>query len=189
MADNNYRSVFRKIVSEHIHRKGMDELMAWLDSTDFYTAPASTKYHNAFKGGLCLHSINVFTRIMGKRDEDDNTETLAIVSLFHDLCKIGMYEIEMRNVKNEQGNWVKVPFYKCNETFPLGHGEKSLFLLQRYVSLSDEEALAVRWHMGGMGVMPGSTDAFALNGAMRMSRLVIKLQESDLEACYWDETE
>jgi len=115
-------------------------------------------------------------------------ESLAIVSLFHDLCKANFYKQDLRNTKDENGKWVKVPYYTFDDQFPLGHGEKSLFLIQRHINLTNDEALAVRWHMGNFGLMIGSNEMIALNNAMRKSRLLIMLQQADTEAAFWDET-
>lgn len=181
---------FVNTVHNEIHRNGIENLLSWLETTDFYTAPASAKYHSCFTGGLCLHSLNVHKRIMTKVSSGDgiDRESLAIVSLFHDLCKANFYKQDSRNTKDENGKWVKVPYYTFDDQFPLGHGEKSLFLIQRHIELTNEEALAVRWHMGNFGLMIGSNEMIALNNAMRKSRLIIMLQQADTEAAFWDET-
>ena len=181
---------FVHTVKNEIHRDGIENLLSWLETTDFYTAPASAKYHSCFPGGLCLHSLNVHKRIMTKVSASDgiDRESLAIVSLFHDLCKANFYKQDLRNTKDENGQWIKVPFYTFDDQFPLGHGEKSLFLIQRHIELTNEEALAVRWHMGNFGLMIGSNEMIALNNAMRKSRLLIMLQQADTEAAFWDET-
>jgi len=181
---------FVNTVQNEIHRDGVENLLSWLETTDFYTAPASAKYHSCFKGGLCLHSLNVHKRIMTKVSACDgiSRESLAIVSLFHDLCKANFYKQDLRNTKDENGKWVKVPYYTFDDQFPLGHGEKSLFLIQRHINLTNDEALAVRWHMGNFGLMIGSNEMIALNNAMRKSRLLIMLQQADTEAAFWDET-
>lgn len=181
---------FVNTVHNEIHRDGIENLISWLETTDFYTAPASAKYHSCFPGGLCLHSLNVHKRIMTKVSSGDgiDRESLAIVSLFHDLCKANFYKQDLRNTKDENGTWVKVPYYTFDDQFPLGHGEKSLFLIQRHIELTNDEALAVRWHMGNFGLMIGSNEMIALNNAMRKSRLLIMLQQADTEAAFWDET-
>lgn len=181
---------FVNTVHNEIHRDGIEKLLSWLETTDFYTAPASAKYHSCFPGGLCLHSLNVHKRIITKVSAGDgiDRESLAIVSLFHDLCKANFYKQDLRNTKDERGQWIKVPYYTFDDQFPLGHGEKSLFLIQRHIELTNDEALAVRWHMGNFGLMIGSNEMIALNNAMRKSRLLIMLQQADTEAAFWDET-
>lgn len=187
---NKLHDQFVHTVQNEIHRDGIENLLSWLETTDFFTAPASAKYHSCFPGGLCLHSLNVHQRIMTKVSAGDgiDRESLAIVSLFHDLCKANFYKQDLRNTKDESGQWIKVPYYTFDDQFPLGHGEKSLFLIQRYIELTNEEALAVRWHMGNFGLMIGSNEMIALNNAMRKSRLLIMLQQADTEAAFWDET-
>ena len=81
--------------------------------------------------------------------ETDDLESYTIVSLLHDLCKAGFYKTELRNRKNDRGEWEKVPVYAVDDQFPYGHGEKSVFLIERFMRLRTEEAIAVRWHMGG----------------------------------------
>lgn len=187
---NNLHDQFVNTVHNEIHRDGIENLLSWLETTDFYTAPASAKYHSCFPGGLCLHSLNVHKRIVTKVSSGDgiDKESLAIVSLFHDLCKANFYKQDLRNTKDERGQWIKVPYYTFDDQFPLGHGEKSLFLIQRHIELTNDEALAVRWHMGNFGLMIGSNEMIALNNAMRKSRLLIMLQQADTEAAFWDET-
>lgn len=187
---NNLHDQFVNTVHNEIHRDGIENLLSWLETTDFYTAPASAKYHSCFPGGLCLHSLNVHKRIVTKVSSGDgiDKERLAIVSLFHDLCKANFYKQDLRNTKDERGQWIKVPYYTFDDQFPLGHGEKSLFLIQRHIELTNDEALAVRWHMGNFGLMIGSNEMIALNNAMRKSRLLIMLQQADTEAAFWDET-
>lgn len=187
---NKLHDQFVEYARTDIHREGLEGLLSWIETTDFYTAPASARYHSCFPGGLCLHSLNVYKRILTKvsSDEDISRESLAIVSLFHDLCKANFYKQEMRNTKDETGQWIKVPYYTFDDQLPLGHGEKSMFLVQRYLHLTENEALAIRWHMGNFGLMIGSNEITALNNAMRKSRLMIMLQQADTEAAFWDET-
>ena len=134
---------FLALCRENIHREGMDKLLAWLEKSDFFTAPASTRYHGAHKGGLVEHSLNVYEQLT----DGAPTETTAIVSLFHDVCKTGFYKQDTRNVK-ENGVWVQKPYYTINDTFPYGHGEKSVFMIERFMRLTNEEAFAIRFHMG-----------------------------------------
>ena len=185
------REQFRKTAREYVKRDGVESLLEWLDTTDFYTAPASTRYHSMFPGGLCLHSLNVFKRLMSRDEtgEDFNDESKALVSLFHDMCKVNFYTIDYKNQKNSCGVWERVPYYTCNDTFPLGHGEKSLYLVQKHMRLTDSEALAIRWHMGNFGIVPGTNECFALTKARRSSKLVFMLHEADTEAAFWDENE
>lgn len=149
----NTREAFQNLVKCNISRPGINDLMAWLDKTDFYTAPASTRYHESFEGGLVLHNLNVHRQLVALNscyDMGYDIETLTIVALFHDLCKVGCYKTSMRNVKDEAtGIWSKVPFYTFDEDFKYGgHGSKSVFLLQNFIKLTPDEAVAINCHMG-----------------------------------------
>ena len=179
-----WKAGFVAIYNEKIKRKGADKLLAWLENQDFFTAPASTRYHAAYEGGLVEHSLNVYHVLMERFDPaKDNEESFTIVSLLHDVCKTGFYAIEMRNRKNRQGQWESVPFYTIDDQFPYGHGEKSVYLIERFMRLTTEEAVAIRWHMGGFdeAVRGGS---FALAHAYEKYPLAVKLHMADLEATY-----
>lgn len=176
---------FKNIISANVTREGIDALMQWLDTTDFYSAPSSSRYHGAEPGGLCEHSLSVYRRLKFKQ-EDESNETIALVALFHDLCKVNFYKNSFRNVKNElTGKWEKCPYYEINDSLPLGHGEKSALLLSRYIKLSDEELLAIRWHMSGF-YSSNTGEQSAISLALSMSRLVLKLIEADMESAFWD---
>lgn len=144
---------FKKIVSEQIKRPGIEKLMEWLQSSDFYTAPASTRFHGNYPGGLLEHSLNVYDelyRLIKVYPEiAADEESLAIISLFHDLCKVNFYASEKRNRKTADGKWEQYDAYTINEKFCFGgHGSKSLFIVQNFVSLTPEEAVAINCHMG-----------------------------------------
>ncbi len=179
---------FIEIYTQNIHRPGADKLLAWMQNTDFFTAPASTRFHSAYEGGLLDHSLNVYDVIMSKHfdAETDEPESFAIVSLLHDLCKAGYYTIEMRNRKNERGEWEKYPFYAVDDKFPYGHGEKSVFLIERFMRLKNDEAVAIRWHMGGFDDS-ARAGSFAIANAFEKYPIAVKLHLSDLEATYLHE--
>lgn len=145
---------FEQRVSDLIHRDGIEDLMGWLRSSDFYTAPASTRYHGAFEGGLLNHSLAVHDHLRGLVDfyglgEEISDESVAICALFHDLCKVGCYRTEMRWRKDAQNRWEQYPTYKFDEDFPFGgHGSKSVYLVQHFMRLEPEEAAAINCHMG-----------------------------------------
>ena len=167
-----------------IFRQGSKELLDWMLKTDFFTAPASSKFHSAYEGGLCDHSLNVYNVMIDRYNDGKPDEFFAIVALLHDLCKAQFYKLGSRNVKNETtGAWEKVPFYTIDDKFPFGHGEKSVFLIERFMRLKVEEAIAIRWHMGGFddAARGGS---FAINGAFERYPLAVKLHISDIEATY-----
>lgn len=135
-----------------INREGMDELMEWLDSSDFYTAPASTRFHGSYRGGLLQHSLNVyheFVRVLKAYPEVKAPEESVIVcSLFHDLCKVNFYGTEKRNRKNADGKWESYDAYNVDEKFPFGgHGSKSVYIVQNFIKLVPYEAVAINCHM------------------------------------------
>lgn len=179
---------FLEIFRNQVTRRGADKLLEWLESTDFFIAPASTRFHAAYEGGLLEHSLNVYNVLIAKHyDPDkDNLESFTIASLLHDICKAGFYTTEYRNRKNDRGEWEKVPVYAIDDKFPYGHGEKSVFLIERFMRLKNEEAVAIRWHMGGFddSVRGGS---FSLAHAFEKYPLAVKLHLSDLEATYLHE--
>ena len=175
---------FIKAYNAAITRQGSKELLDWMLTTDFFTAPASSKFHSAYEGGLCDHSLNVYNVLIERYNDKKPDETYAIVALLHDLCKAEFYKATMRNVKNETtGAWEKVPYYTIEDKFPFGHGEKSVFLIERFMRLKVEEAIAIRWHMGGFddAARGGS---YAINGAFEKYPLAVKLHLADIEATY-----
>lgn len=180
---------FIALFEEKIHRAGADKLLAWLQSVDFFTAPASARFHAAYEGGLVVHSLNVYDVMMERHfdPQTDNEESFAITALLHDLCKTGFYKVDKRNRKNEQGVWESVPYYAVEDKFPFGHGEKSVYLIERFMRLHHDEAIAIRWHMGGFddAVRGGS---FTIATAFEQYPLAVKLHLSDLEASYLRES-
>ena len=184
---------FIEIYNTHVKREGADKLLEDLLNSDFFTAPASAKFHLAEEGGLCQHSINVYKRLVAAVKSDFGNdyaakysdETLAIAGLLHDLCKVNFYTVDYRNVKEESG-WVKRPYYKVEERFPFGHGEKSVFIISQYLKLTAEEAMAINWHMGGFDdrVKGGN---YSASEAFHKYKLSIYLHVADLSATYLDE--
>ena len=177
---------FIEIFTRDVHREGAEELLRWIETTDFFTAPASTRYHCACPEGLLMHSLNVYDVLMEKHfdPEHDNRESFTLCSLLHDLCKAQFYKIGSRNVKNDEtGKWEKVPFYQVEDQFPYGHGEKSVYLIERFVRLKPAEATAIRWHMGGFDDA-AKGGCFAISLAYDKYPLAVKLHLADLEATY-----
>ncbi len=176
---------FIKAYNAAITRAGSKELLNWIsEKTDFFQAPASSKFHNAFEGGLADHSLNVYNIMIERYNGGQPDETLAICALLHDLCKAEFYKISQRNVKNEStGQWEKVNYYTIDDKFPFGHGEKSVFLIERFMRLKVDEAIAIRWHMGGFddAARGGS---YAINGAFEKYPLAVKLHLADTESTY-----
>ena len=181
----DYKEQFLRIYKENITRPGSAELLEWLLKTDFFVAPASTKFHCACEGGLVQHSVSVY-EVLIERHLDENAytkETFAICALLHDLCKTQFYKVSSRNVKNAEGRWEQVAYYSVEDTFPFGHGEKSVYLIERFMRLKPQEAVAIRWHMGGFdeAVKGGS---FALSQAYEKYPLAVMLHLADLESTY-----
>lgn len=172
---------YLEICKNKIHRDGIDNLLRWLEQSDFFTAPASTKFHGNFEGGLCEHSLNVYHVLKGLCEQYLPTvsqESIAVVALFHDVCKINFYKVGQRNVKDDTGKWFTKDVWEIEEKIPLGHGEKSCIILQWYIKLSVEELLAIRWHMGGFDCAAKGGD-YGLSKAQDYSKLVTLLHVAD----------
>lgn len=180
---------FIELFTQHIKRPGADDLLKWMLSTDFFDAPASTRFHGCHEGGLCEHSIHVWEELVrllrAYPEVKVSAETAAIVSLLHDLCKIGVYKVELRNVK--EGNvWVKRPYYTFNEDFCYGgHGSKSVFLAQKYMDLTETEAVAINCHMGFSDRGPGD---YSIGSAYEQYPLAWLLHVADESATFIRET-
>jgi len=181
---------FLRIARENINREGVEELLSFLESTDFFTAPCSTRFHLAEKGGLCQHSLNVYDRLLRLcideyGEESINIETITIVSLFHDVCKCCYYKETTRNVKKD-GEWVQEPYYTVEDALPYGHGEKSVYIVNGYMRLTREEAMAINWHMGGFDArVQGGTQAYS--EAYSRFPLAVLTHMADVMATYLDE--
>ena len=187
----DYKQKFIEYYQANIHREGADRLLEWLQTTDFFTAPASTRYHCACPSGLVQHSVNVYEVMMEKHfdPETDSAESFALCALLHDVFKAQFYKISTRNVKNEKtGQWEKVPYYTIEDAFPYGHGEKSVFLIERFVRLKPAEATAIRWHMGGFDDAARGGN-FSISVAYDKYPIAVKLHLADLEATYLREKE
>ena len=180
-----YQEEFIEIFTREIHRPGSEKLLEWLQTTDFFRAPASTRFHGACEQGLVMHSLNVYhalTRYF--KEEDDSAESFAICALLHDLCKANFYKPSVRNVKNDAtGQWEKVPTFAIDDAFPYGHGEKSVFLIERFMKLKTSEAVAIRWHMGGFDEAARG-GSYAVSQAYDKYPLAVKLHMADLAATY-----
>lgn len=177
---------FLELYHKYIFREGADGFINWLESTDFFTAPASTRYHGSYQGGLCQHSINVFEqliRLLKTYKEIKTTgETAAIIALLHDVCKADCYKTEMRNTK-QNGAWIQVPYYTFQEDFCYGnHGGKSVYLIGKYMRLTDEEAVAIQCHMGN------EDGKYTVSNAYEQNPLAWLLHVADEAATYLDES-
>ncbi|MCD8189084.1 MAG: hydrolase [Clostridiales bacterium] len=182
---------FIQIFKENIKRPGADDLLDYLENkSDFFTAPASARYHSAFEGGLCEHSLNVYDclvdylnrpRVREVYELDYSDESVALVALCHDLCKIGCYKSSVRNVKQVDGSWRQVPTFQFDDPMPYGHGEKSVYIINGYVRLTREEAFAIRYHMG----FSGPEDNRDVGKVFDMYPLAYALHVADSEATYF----
>ncbi len=189
------REKFLDIYTRFITREGANELLAYLTgaNSDFFTAPASTRYHSAYEGGLLDHSINVYECLKDYLERNKvkdefglaySDETIAIVSLLHDLCKVNVYKVSTRNVKDPvTGQWRPQPYYEFDDKLPYGHGEKSVYVISGFMKLSREEAFAIRYHMG----FSNEDDPRNVGNAFEMFPLALALSIADTEATYFIE--
>ena len=183
------REEFISLFSMYVHRDGADKLMSWLEESSFFSDPASTKYHGAYDGGLCEHSVNVWqelVRLLKAYPEIKvSAETAAIIALLHDVCKIGCYKQELRN-KKVNGVWVQQPTYVFQEDFCFGgHGSKSVYLIQKHMALTDEEAVAINCPMGSWDRSPSD---YGVGNAYERFPLAWLLHVADESATYIRET-
>lgn len=197
---------FIQLFKTHIKREGADKLLDWLCSTDFFTAPASTKFHNAKEGGLCEHSINMFNRLVSilqqeygeDWQEKCSFESAAIIGLLHDVCKVDCFVVEKKNVKvyKENGSkfdtkgrfdWEEKEVYAVEDKLPYGHGEKSVYILSGFIKLTRNEAMSINWHMGAFDyrVKGGS---YALSDVFYNYPIALLSHLADIQATYLDET-
>ena len=176
-------------------REGVEALLEFIRKSDFYTAPASTRFHSCHEGGLLEHSLNVYKCLKEKENNKIWAETfkdipegsLIICALLHDLTKTYFYTVEYRNKKNDEtGVWEKVPFYTIDDKVPYGHGEKSVMMIEEYIKLTPVERYSIRWHMGWSEPKENYN---ALGKAMGKYPLVLALHEADQEATYLLEEE
>lgn len=183
---NKIRTIFETYLSD---RPGINNLWEWLEKSDYFTAPASTIHHGSYEGGLAEHSLNVcnilgeiYNTLLPNQTPDDSQ---ILVALMHDICKVHFYKKEFRNRKNEEtGQWEKVEVYTYDDKLPLGHGEKSVIILQNFIHLSKEEMFAIRWHMGGFdNASRGGERAMSL--AYEQCPLAVALHLADMAATYF----
>ncbi len=180
---------FLQIFREKITREGSDKLLDFLQKSDFFTAPASTRYHLACEGGLLQHSLNVYDcladilnrpRMKELYGVEYSDESIAIAGLLHDICKVNFYKTSFRNVKDENGKWVSAPYYTIEDTLPYGHGEKSVYIVSGFMRLTRDEAFAIRYHMG----FSGTEDTNNVGRALEMFPLAYAVCCADMEAAF-----
>lgn len=185
---------FAQIFREKVKREGADRLLDYLvNQSDFFTCPASARYHGSYAGGLCDHSLNVYDSLVRFLDSpqaqelhfDYSEESVAIVALLHDLCKAGCYKVSSRNVKDENGFWKSMPYYEFSDPMPYGHGEKSVYIISGFMRLTREEAFAIRYHMGFSGI----EDKRDIGFVFEKYPLAFALAHADMIATYYLESE
>lgn len=170
-----------------VKREGINELIAFLEKTDFFTAPASTRFHGDYEGGLVEHSLKVYEILKHKVETniekiEVSEDTIKIVALLHDICKANFYKVDYRNAKNSLGVWEKVPYYTIDDTIPYGHGEKSVMMISEYIKLTPEEKYSIRWHMG----YTEPKELYnTIGAAYKKYHLALLTHEADLEATYF----
>lgn len=186
---------FIEIYKANITRKGSEKLLDYLcsENSDFFTAPASTRYHCAYEGGLCEHSLHVYDCLKSYLEREKvkdefglayEDESIAIVALLHDICKVNLYRTSYRNKKNDEtGQWEKVPYFEYHDTLPYGHGEKSVYIVSGFMRLTREEAMAIRWHMG----FSGEENTNTIGKALEMYPLALAAHIADMEATFYIE--
>lgn len=187
-----------------VQRPGMDKLLEYIRKSDFYTAPASTKYHLAAPGGLLQHSLNVLDALRGQLTRDETGEnwlytvsgttvatipedSVTVMALLHDICKTHFYGTSTRNQKNDvTGKWEKVPYYTVEDKMPLGHGPKSAMIIKQYTTLTTMEMYAIWHHMGMTGNYENDN---AVGKSMEMYPAVLALHTADMMASRFMEGE
>ena len=170
-----------------VKREGIENLIEFIEKTDFFKAPASTKFHGSYEGGLVEHSLKVYEILKHKVETNIEPiqvpeESIIIIALLHDICKANFYKVDYRNAKNALGVWEKVPYYAVEDTIPYGHGEKSVMMITEYMKLTPEEKYCIRWHMGFTEPKEQYT---TLGLAYKKYPLALLTHEADLEATYF----
>ena len=202
---------FLEIYASEIHRPGADKLLQWLETTDFFTAPASSRFHLAREGGLAEHSLHVYQRLaelcMRESGVQIDPESVAICGLLHDVCKVNVYQQEPKNRKTYDPEkvaaaepwqvkhdalgdfiWETVMGYKFEDDLPYGHGEKSVYIISAFMKLTREEAMAIRWHMG-FSDNDFKGGGYSVGNAFEKYPLALLTHIADLQATYLDEVE
>lgn len=189
---SNYVKEFEEIFTSKIKREGSDKLLDYLKSADFFTAPASTRFHGNYAGGLVEHTVKVYRRFLklaeaefGKEYLEREGESLAIIALLHDICKVNYYKVEQRNVKVD-GQWVQKPYFTTDDQLPYGHGEKSVYMISGFLRLTREEAMAINWHMGAFDDRARGTTG-TINRAFNMYPISLIFHVADMMTSYLDE--
>ena len=169
------------------NREGIENLIDFLKKSDFFKAPASTRFHGCYENGLMEHSMKVYEILEHKvktsiKPIEISKESIIIIGLLHDICKTNFYKVDYRNAKNALGVWEKVPYYTIDDTIPYGHGEKSVMMITEYIKLTPEEKYSIRWHMG----YTEPKEIYSTIGeAYKKYPIALLTHEADLEATYF----
>lgn len=204
MANNENISRFESLLLS-VDRPGIDKLLEFIRKSDFYKAPASTRYHSCHEGGLLEHSLNVYDCLMKKKSDPVwaeilsgiGDESIVLSSLCHDICKTHYYSVELKNKKiysdngkkydaNGRYDWQTVPGYAVDDKIPYGHGEKSVMMIEEFIKLKPVEKYGVRWHMGWT---EPKENWGTLGLAIKKYPFILAIHEADLEATYLLEEE
>lgn len=195
-AQGAFKKEYEEIFKKNIKRDGAEKLLAYLKDSDFYKAPASTRFHSNYSGGLVEHCVKVYHRFVRMLQADygedyfkknpDMAESAAVIALLHDICKVGCYKIEERNVK-VGAEWIKKPYFGYDDPLPYGHGEKSVYMISGFMRLSREEAMAINWHMGGYDAR-NQNGSYILSEAFQKFPIALLFHVADLMTSYLDET-
>ena len=172
-------------------REGIENLIEYLEKSDFFIAPASIKYHGCYEGGLAEHSVNVMDAIVKVDDmlnekygvPKESEDSLILVSLLHDICKVNTYFPKTLWRKNDEGKWENYEGYERNPIFEMGHASKSVFIIQNYIKLTPQEAQAIYWHMGPYDLSDYS-NANEMGNAYTKNTLAFKLNMADMMSTY-----
>ena len=172
------------------NREKIEDLIEFIEKTDFFEAPASTRFHGSREHGLLEHSLKVYEILKHKVETavipiNIPKESVILIALLHDICKVNYYKINYRNAKNALGVWEKVPYYTIEDTIPYGHGEKSVMMITEYIKLTPEEKYAIRWHMGYTEPKEQYT---TIGLAFTKYPIALLMHEADLEATYFFDT-
>lgn len=207
MAELNIQELIEKFeqLLTSVKRDGIDKLLAYIRKSDFYRAPASTRFHSCHDGGLLEHSLNLYECLLSKkqnpiwaevlREVDD--ESLILVALLHDLCKSYLYVPEFKNkkvysntgTKRDEGgrfDWQAVKGYNTDDKIPYGHGEKSVMMIEEFIKLKPIERYAIRWHMG---FTEPKEYWNTLTTAIKKYPVILAVHQADMEATYLLEEE
>ena len=194
MSKNVFKDEFEKIFKDKIKRDGADKMLEYIKTTDFFDAPASTRFHSNHAGGLVEHSVKVYRRFIKALEceygaewlqKPENAESAAVIALLHDICKVNCYKTEMRNVKEGAG-WVQKPYFAYDDPLPYGHGEKSVYMICGYMRLTREEAMCINWHMGAFDAR-NSDGKFTVSNAFGLYPIAALFHTCDFLATYLDE--